>query len=67
MSGFFFGIKLPVDKDGNGPVSGDEIEDYLYEVWDQTFLTVLTGFSSLEDAQEVAEELNTYWEKIDGP
>lgn len=63
----FYGITIPLTKDGNGPASEEDTANFSYEVWDQTYLTVIDGFSSLGEAQRVAQQLNEYWSKINGP
>lgn len=53
----FFPIIMPIDKYGRGPVSGKEIAEITWEVWDQ-LCNSYSSHTSLGEAVLKAEELN---------
>lgn len=59
---YFYVMDIPLNANGDGPeMDKDLITHYSYEVWDKTCIVVLTGFQTLFDAEQAADELNHYW------
>ena len=54
---WFFVIDIPVDAEGNGPVTVAEASKIVYEVWDREFNTH-GSFPYLRDAVALAVQLN---------
>lgn len=63
----FYAIGISVDENGNGPeMDLSKVFKTDWEVWDQSCLCVHRARDE-QSAREIAEDLNVYWMKINGP